>query len=119
MFSSDELIIIKTDFGGVLEQSGAPPEGMRTVWIPADDAQNFYWRNNKINGKTIGYFPIGAELDRASKQGFKVYVISVPDQFLFEESTKLGCDWSLAEKPGYPDHFVIDEYTLMAFETFA
>lgn len=99
-----DFIIIKTDFSSVLEQVGAPPEGMRTIWIPVDDAQHFYWRNNTITGNTLGFFPLGAELDATSKPGFRVYVISIPEEQFISHAYKLGLDWTHIEKSNFKDH---------------
>ena len=80
--AAEDFLIIKTESSSVLEQKGTPPEGMRTFWIPADDEQFFYLRNINITGNTIGFFPLGAELDAVTKPGFKAYVISVPEKHL-------------------------------------
>ena len=117
LLAADNFIINKTDFGGVLEQSGAPPAGMRTFLVPVDDDQHFFWRNNTITGNTIGLFPKGAELGGTSKPGFKVYVISVSDQYLFEEARKTGLDWAAIERSDCMDHLVVDDRTMIEFRS--
>lgn len=113
LFSAEDFFILKADFGGVLEQYGTPPAGMRTLWVPADDEQHFIWRNNSITGKTIGLFPKGAELEATTKPGFKIYAISVPDQYLIDEARMIGMDWTNLERSDFKDILVIDEKSII------
>jgi len=113
MLMAEEFLIFKTDLGGVLEQSGAPPSGMRTLLVPVDDNQHFFWRNNTVTGNTIGLFPKGTEFNGTSKPGFKVYVISVSDQYLIDEVRKTGLDWMTLERSDCKDHQVVDGKTII------
>ena len=106
--AAEDFLIFKADFSGVLEQKGAPPEGMRTFWIPVDDVQFFFLRNINITGNTIGFFPLGSELDAVTKPGFKTYVISVPEKHLVARAFKMGMDWSIIRRTNRKDHVVLD-----------
>lgn len=117
LLSADNFIVNRTDFGGVLEQSGAPPVGLRTFLVPADDDQHFLWRNNAITGNTIGLFPKGAELGATTKPGFKIYTISVPDQYLIDVARRIGLDWTAIDRTDFKDHLVVDDKTKIEFRS--
>lgn len=104
---SNELLIFSVDFNNILEQTGSPPEGMRTFWIPADDAQNIFLRNNLITGDKMGLFPAGAELDSNSLPGCKISTISIPENLLISRSNNLGLDWETVSKSSYVDFMTI------------
>jgi len=64
--------------------------------------------NHNIAGNTIGFFPLGAELDGHSRHGFKVYVISVPEIHLDTRAFKMGMDWSIIRRTNSKDHMILD-----------
>lgn len=117
LLSADNFIVNRTDFGGVLEQSGAPPVAMRTFMVPANDEQHLFWRNNEVTGNSIGLFPKGAELGATTKPGFKIYVISVPDQYLIDVARRIGLDWTAIERSDFKDHLVVDDKTKIEFRS--
>lgn len=117
LLAADNFILYRTDFGGILEQTGSPPAGMRTFFVPEDDDQHFLWRNNVIMGNTIGLFPNGAELGATTKPGFKLYVISVPDQYLIDEAEKIGLDWMANMRPGFRHLLAVNYKTKFEIRT--
>jgi AraC family ethanolamine operon transcriptional activator len=103
-----DFLLIKVDFLDILEQKGAPPQGMRTFWIPADNNQQFYWRKNNVNGSQIGIFPLEAELEATSKPGFSVFVLSIPESILIEKAARMQYNWNLLNKDIHKDHIKLE-----------
>ncbi|MCP3888445.1 MAG: helix-turn-helix domain-containing protein [Desulfobulbaceae bacterium] len=66
------------------DQHGESPSGLRTLVIPATPDQRFKWRGHNVTGNTIAIFPERGELNAVSKNGFKIFSISLPQAQLAE-----------------------------------
>jgi AraC family ethanolamine operon transcriptional activator len=87
---SPTIDLFNVQFNCKLDQHGSPPSTLRTVAIPADDYQHFFWRGKELTGNKIGIWPLGGELEAVSKKGFHAYGLSFPDDYLIETCGKLG-----------------------------
>ena len=59
-------------FSRSVRQLGAPPDGMRTVAIPAKPDLRIRWRGKSIDGQSLMVFPDGAEFSSVSGSDFHV-----------------------------------------------
>ena len=81
-FGLEDIHIAEARFNRVLEQRGAPPAGLRTVGIPANQNVRLIWRGQQVNGNHLMVFPRGAELTSVSSPDFHVYTCSFSEQTL-------------------------------------
>ncbi len=72
------------------DQQGESPPGLRTIVIPATSDQFFKWRGHDVTGNTVVIFPENGELDAVSKNGFKIFSISLPQERLVELVSSIG-----------------------------
>lgn len=70
--------------GRTLLQTGAPPQGLRTIGVPANRDVAFTWRGKRVTGDHLTVFPIGAELSAVSSPDFHVFTCSFPEALLAE-----------------------------------
>jgi AraC-like DNA-binding protein len=79
-------------FSRSVRQKGAPPDGMRTIAIPANRDLRLQWRGKAIDGQSLMVFPEGAEFSSVSGSDFHVYTCSFPNALLstIGESLKVG-----------------------------
>lgn len=94
-FALGPVHIVEATFGRCLIQSGSPPEGMRTIAIPATSDLHIKWRGCDVGSSDLMIFPHGAELDSVSDENFKVYTCSFPEELLAsicEQSEIAGLD---------------------------
>lgn len=89
-FGLGQVHIAEATFGRCLLQAGAPPQGLRTIAIPADPDVRFKWRGCEIGGSDLMIFPNGAEIDSVSDEHFKVYTCSFPEELLVSLCEELG-----------------------------
>jgi AraC family ethanolamine operon transcriptional activator len=81
-FGIADIHISEGRFGRVLEQEGAPPAGLRTIGIPANQSVQFIWRGQQVSGNNLIVFPRGAELASVSSPDFHIYTCSFPEDLL-------------------------------------
>lgn len=81
-FATGGVHISEARFCRSLNQKGAPPEGMRTVAVPACREMRLEWRGKAVDSESLMLFPIGAELSSVSGSDFHVYTCSFPDELL-------------------------------------
>lgn len=81
-FGISDVHVSEGRFGRVLEQQGAPPTGLRTIGIPANQSVDFIWRGQQVAGNHLIVFPRGAELASVSSPDFHVYSCSFPEELL-------------------------------------
>lgn len=89
-FGLGPVHVAEATFGRCLLQAGAPPEGLRTIAIPATSEVRMKWRGCEVGGSDLMIFPNGAELDSVSDEHFKVYTCSFPDELLASMSEQSG-----------------------------
>jgi AraC family ethanolamine operon transcriptional activator len=91
-FATSGVHISEARFCRSLNQKGAPPDGMRTIGIPARRDLSFEWRGKLVDGESLMLFPLGSELSSVSGPDFHVYTCSFPVEFLsgIGETLKLG-----------------------------
>ena len=65
-----------------IEQTGAPPSGLRTFAVPADPATRLFWRGRPVAGREVLVYPRGSEIDAISQPGFDMYVLSFSEEVL-------------------------------------
>jgi len=87
---STNISLMDVKLNSRLDQHGHPPQGIRTIAIPADSKQHFHWRKKLITSNRIGVWPIGGELDAVSNTGFHGYALSISEEFLNKTSHILG-----------------------------
>jgi AraC family ethanolamine operon transcriptional activator len=81
-FGIGDTHVAEGRFGRVLEQRGAPPAGLRTIGIPANQNVRFIWRGQQVVGNNLIVFPRGAELASVSSPEFHIYTCSFPEDLL-------------------------------------
>jgi AraC-like DNA-binding protein len=92
-FASSGVHISEARFCRSLRQKGAPPDGLRTVGIPARRDLRLKWRGKLVDGESLMLFPLGSELSSVSGPDFHVYTCSFPVELLSAvgETLKVGC----------------------------
>ena len=92
-FSTSGVHISDARFCRSLDQKGAPPDGMRTLAVPAHSDLRLEWRGKVVDGQSLMLFPFGSELSSVSGTDFHVYTCSFPVDLLSAvgETLKLGC----------------------------
>lgn len=81
-FAAGGVHISEARFCRSLNQKGSPPEGMRTVAVPACREMRLEWRGKTVDSESLMVFPIGAELSSVSGSDFHVYTCSFPEELL-------------------------------------
>lgn len=89
-FGLGNVHISEARFGRSLLQSGAPPNGLRTIAVPAKTSTRFQWRGQQITGNDVFVFPCGGELESISNSEFHVYTCSFSESLLVEAAKILG-----------------------------
>lgn len=89
-FATGGVHISEARFCRSLNQKGAPPEGLRTVAVPACRDMRLEWRGKAVDSECLMLFPIGAELSSVSGPDFHVYTCSFPDELLTAIGESMG-----------------------------
>lgn len=91
-FGAHGMHISEARFDRSLNQKGTPPDGLRTVAIPAKPNLRLQWRGKSIDGQSLMVFPLGSELSSVSGSDFHVYTCSFPEELLSQvgETLKIG-----------------------------
>ena len=79
--------IAETRIKGVIVQGADCPENYRSIVIPGDELQSFFWQNYSISSDSLLVWPKNDSIVAVSKSNFHVYVISIHEEF-FEELIK-------------------------------
>lgn len=87
---SHDFLIGRGKFNGHLKQLGHPPEGFRTISIPANPEFWMYWRGREVHENNLMVFPFGSEIDTVSDPRFDIYTVSVLETTLFSLTEQLG-----------------------------
>lgn len=92
-FATSGVHISDARFCRSLNQKGAPPDGMRTVAVPARRDLRLEWRGKVVDGESLMLFPLGSELSSVSGPDFHVYTCSFPVELLsvVGEALEVGC----------------------------
>ena len=85
-----DVQLARARFHSRLHQTGAPPEGMRTIAIPADEDLELIWRGRHIDGNSLMVFPEGGELCSVSGKDFHVFTCSFTQSKLDSIAENLG-----------------------------
>lgn len=98
-FAASGVHISDACFSRSLNQKGSPPEGMRTVAVPARRDLRLNWRGKVVDGQSLMLFPLGSELSSVSEPGFHIYTCSFPAELLsvIEEDLEVGSIEDLAD----------------------
>ena len=88
-FGVAATFVSEARFGRSLLQKGAPPNGLRTIAIPASKNVKFAWRGIPVTDQDLVIFPCGSELDAKSNPDFYVYTCSFPEELLASISESL------------------------------
>ena len=89
-FVAEGVQVSEARFGRTIRQQGNPPQGLRTVVIPAVANFDFEWRGAKIDGDSMMIFPEGGELDALSRSKFHIFTCSFPESLLANVASSLG-----------------------------
>lgn len=89
-FGIEDVHIGEARFGRTLKQEGSPPDGLRTIVVPANADVTFEWRGAGISGNHLMVFPRGAELTGISNSSFHVFTCSFPETLLSGVAETLG-----------------------------
>ena len=92
MYSGLNFQLSRTKLNGKIEQIGLTPKGFRTIAIPVNFANTFYWLNKKVSGNQLLIFPKNRTLDAVSFNGFDMYIVAIKESFLLEMLDNLGFD---------------------------
>ena len=92
MYSGAYFQLTRTKLNGKIEQIGMTPDGFRSIVIPVNFANTFYWLNKKVSGRQLLIFPKNRTLDAVSFEGFDVYIVAIKESFLLEILDDLGYD---------------------------
>lgn len=76
------LLVSSARFGCHVDQRGATPAGMRTFAIPDADCSEMRWFGRAVDRNSLLAFPANGELAAASRPGFAVTTVSVPQALL-------------------------------------
>ncbi len=91
-FGIGNVHVGEAKFGRVLNQKGAPPDGLRTIAVPAVDDLKLTWRGEKIVGDELLVFPQGSELSGVSDPRFHMYTCTFPMELLASVFADIGVD---------------------------
>ncbi len=94
-----------------IEQTGAPPSGLRTFAVPADPATRVFWRGRPVTGQEVLVYPRGSEIDAISQPGFDMYVLSFSEEVLLRASEAAGIS-NLDSLLDASDAFQVDSHRL-------
>lgn len=81
-FGAEHVHVSEARFCRSLNQKGTPPEGLRTIAIPANPNLQFEWRGKTVDGQSLMVFPRDSELASVSGPDFHVYTCSLPEELL-------------------------------------
>ena len=90
MYSGLNYQLSRTRLNGKIEQFGLTPEGFRSVVIPVNYLNNFYWLNKKVSGNQLLIFPKNRTLNAVSFDGFDVFVLAIRESYLLKLIDDLG-----------------------------
>ena len=90
LYTNEKFQIGRTKLNGKIQQFGLCPVGFRSITIPVNYTNDFFWLNKRIDKSQLLIFPQNACLDGVSFDMFDVYVVSIEESFLFETIEFLG-----------------------------
>lgn len=90
MYSNSYFQLSQTKLNGKIDQFGLTPKGYRSIVIPVNYDNTYYWLNKKVSGNQLLIFPKCRTLDAVVFEGFNVFVVDVKESYLLEMLDKLG-----------------------------
>ena len=85
-YVTEDFQLAYAKFNKTVKQEGYSPEGVWTFAFVNDI--KIYWRNYKVQPKSVIIYAPGSEINAVSDANFEVMTFSVPEDFLFEMAKK-------------------------------
>ena len=89
-FAVGDVHVSEAKFNRTIRQHGAPPNGLRTVVVPAVSDLEFEWRGAPVNGNSLMIFRNGSELEAVSRSNLHVFTCSFRESLLANVAHSLG-----------------------------